>query len=134
MITVVKEFTFDAAHKLLRYDGPCANIHGHTYKLQIGIKGLINSETGMVVDFGEVKALVKPFVEHMDHSFLNDLSNYNKPSCYLPGFPEQPTAENMVQWLAEVISKELEAAYGYVIVIDFIRLWETPTSYAEWSK
>ena len=130
MVTVIKEFTFDSAHWLPDYVGPCNNMHGHTYKLQVGLQGEVKRETGMVVDFGEVKSIIKPLVDAMDHSVLNDLSDSSK-SCYMPGFPRKPTAENMVLWLAERIRFELVAKD---VRVTLVRLWETPTSYAEWTE
>lgn len=75
MITVVKEFTFDAAHFLPNYDGPCKNMHGHTYKLQVGVVGAerapLNDE-GFVIDFAELKKIVKECVVGvLDHTVLD---------------------------------------------------------------
>lgn len=115
---IFKSFKFDAAHKLtLPYESKCNNLHGHTYKLEIGIEGQIN-ETGMVLDFKELKEMINPIIEKYDHSFLNN-------------FFDQPTAENMV----EKIWSDIEYClydYGYRSVnLICVRLWETETSYAE---
>ena len=117
MILVVKEFTFDAAHFLPDYDGPCAALHGHSYRLQIGVIGPIQ-RNGMVMDFTQLKQKVQPLVDMLDHHFLNDVK--------AKSFPWQmPTAENMVRWIRrQLLSEEFP--------ISFIRLYETPTSYAEW--
>lgn len=126
MIPVVKEFTFDAAHFLPNYDGPCKNMHGHTYKLQVGVVGAerapLNDE-GFVIDFAELKKIVKECVVGvLDHTVLNE--------CPAPEFPTtNPTAERMVIWMATTINRNLPED----VEIKFVRLWETPTSYAEWS-
>jgi|SRR6056297_3493629 len=119
-ITVVKEFTFDAAHYLPEYDGKCKNLHGHTYRLQVGIKGEPDYFTGMVVDFVHLKSVVKRnIVNKLDHQYLNTLDT-------LPYFPfEVPTAETMVHWIVKVLS-------NYWPHLSFVRLYETPTSFAEW--
>lgn len=62
--TIVKEFTFDAAHRLEGYQGLCQNLHGHTYKLQVGIYGPVKNEAGaaddgMVWDFVKLKQAIK---------------------------------------------------------------------------
>lgn len=135
MITIVKEFTFDAAHQLPNYNGKCSNLHGHTYKLQVGITGKVID--GMVFDFAELKNFVKDdIIEFLDHKYLNELSQDKFPH-------RNPTAENMVMWISKVLMETLEAMkeksgfrYGTkmnpAIKLDFVRLWETPTSYAEW--
>lgn len=119
-ITVVKEFTFDAAHYLPNHPGKCKNTHGHTYRLQIGYKGEIHPDTGMVIDFSDIKELVKEeIVDKLDHQFLNQLSSTD-------GFPSHlSTAENMVIW---IVNKLIPIAGR----LCFVRLYETPTSYAEW--
>ena len=119
-ITVVKEFTFDAAHYLPNHPGKCKNTHGHTYRLQVGYKGDINPDTGMVIDFSDIKKLVKEeIVDKLDHQFLNQLSSTD-------GFPSHlSTAENMVIWIVN----KLIYTPGKLC---FVRLYETPTSYAEW--
>jgi 6-pyruvoyltetrahydropterin/6-carboxytetrahydropterin synthase len=126
MITVVKEFMFSAAHYLPEYDGPCQNIHGHDYKLQVGVKGLVD-ESGMVMDFTELKRIVnEQVINVLDHQFLNGL-----PNCW--GFPKHmPTAENMLDWIAQQLSRKLFENGRHWLW--FLRLYETPTSYAEWRR
>lgn len=126
-VTVVKEFTFDAAHFLPGYEGPCSDIHGHTYKLQIGVKGEVGHQ-GMVMDFNEIKKFVDEYIiSKLDHKLLNSVI-----SVYKYDFPYfQPTAERMVLFFVTVFS-ELLLERGKGVALDFVRLWETPTSYAEW--
>ena len=117
---IVKEFTFDSAHYLPGYDGPCRNLHGHTYKLQIGLEGKINPKTGMVMDFNNLKGIIKnEIIDLLDHKCLNEVLSHNFPY-------ELPTAENMVAWMVNYLSVAMPIAY--------IRLYETPTSYVEWRK
>lgn len=127
-ITVVKEFTFDAAHYLPGYKGPCARIHGHTYRLQIGVSGFPDS-SGMVLDFVELKKEIQEtIISKLDHFLLNEID-----FC---GFPKhKPTAENMVLWIHDIlISRFVRDLKGILAEshLELIRLWETPTSYAEW--
>jgi 6-pyruvoyltetrahydropterin/6-carboxytetrahydropterin synthase len=122
-IMVVKEFSFDAAHYLPKYLGKCRGMHGHTYRLQIGIKGEINPPTGMVVDFSLLKTYINNLViDELDHKTLNEVQVHAFPH-------ENPTAENMALWVADLLSKHLPEAPVRVV---FVRLYETPTSYAEW--
>ena len=117
---VGKEFTFDAAHFLPDYQGKCANLHGHTYRLRVEIKGDLDIETGMVVDFGDLKQIVKDaVVDKLDHTLLND--------CLMFEF-SKPTAEVM----STKIFSELWKAWSdskLPGVVYRVRLWETPTSW-----
>lgn len=125
-VTVVKEFTFEAAHRLPEYDGPCAFTHGHSYRLQIGVRGKVDKETGMVLDFSSLKELVNNRLAGLDHSLLNHIA--------LPGFPRHmPTAENMVIWIVKRLQWAVERNF-FGCVISFVRLYETATSYAEWRR
>lgn len=129
-ITVVKEFSFDSAHYLPEYDGPCRNMHGHTYKLQIGITGTLleDDKVGMIMDFSILKKIVKEhIIDNLDHAVLNEVKYQH--------FPKNPTAENMVYWISRMFPAILhEAVKKNDICLTFIRLWETPTSYAEWRR
>lgn len=116
---VCKIFQWDAAHKLiLPYESPCATLHGHTYKVEIEVEGDIDSH-GMVMDFHELKDTVN--LVSFDHKYLNELRGlhlYNK----------NPTAENLVQFL----KAQLDGVWDNPAVkIRRIRIWETPTSWAE---
>lgn len=124
-ITVVKEFWFESAHHLPNYDGDCSRVHGHSYRLQVGFTGTINPETGMLVDFKDIKKIVKTHVvDVLDHQFLNVVDK--------SGPLKNPTAENMIVWIKEKIEESILPS-GHVS-LSFIRLYETVGSYAEWRK
>ncbi|OAJ74384.1 6-pyruvoyl tetrahydrobiopterin synthase [Brevibacillus sp. SKDU10] len=122
-VLVSKEFTFDAAHHLHAYEGKCKNLHGHTYKVVFGISGCPN-EIGITVDFGDIKTIWKEQIEvYLDHRYLNET---------LP--PMNTTAENMVAWIFEKMEESLTNSSIYQeqgVRVEFVRLFETPTSYAE---
>ncbi|MFE3575492.1 6-carboxytetrahydropterin synthase QueD [Lysinibacillus sp. NPDC059133] len=120
-VLVSKEFTFDAAHHLHNYEGKCKNLHGHTYRVVLGLSGYTD-ERGLMIDFGDIKGIWKEKIEiHLDHRYLNET---------LP--PMNTTAENIVVWIYEKLAEALldEQRYNGARV-EFIRLYETPTSYAE---
>lgn len=105
---IAKEFTFDAAHKLLKYNGPCANLHGHTYKLQVVLSGPV-LKNGMVFDFVDLKRIVaEKVISKLDHKFINKII-------------KQSTAENIVIWVWKQLKSDLP--------LYEIMLWETPTSF-----
>ncbi|MGM9986155.1 MAG: 6-carboxytetrahydropterin synthase QueD [Bacillaceae bacterium] len=120
-VLVSKEFTFDAAHHLHSYEGKCKNLHGHTYKVVIGISGFVD-KIGLMIDFSHIKELWKEEIEgYVDHRYLNET---------LP--PMNTTAENMVVWIFEKVEAALQIRkYVTKPRVEFIRLYETPTSYAE---
>lgn len=109
---LVKKFTFDAAHHLPNYRGKCKQLHGHTYHLEVIVNRTVNPDTGMIMDFAELKHMVTSMaLDYLDHRLLNDV---------IPN----PTAENIVVWIRDKIGKHIE---GDVT----LRLWETPDSYVE---
>ncbi|MBR5807770.1 MAG: 6-carboxytetrahydropterin synthase [Alistipes sp.] len=141
-IRLTKEFTFESAHALDGYDGLCREIHGHSYRLFVTIKGEPvcdegNPKLGMVMDFGDLKRIVnREIVERLDHSFVlrNSEQNVELQSVLGAKFQKvvvvdyQPTCENM---LADFASR-LQRALPEHVELYSLRLHETATSYAEW--
>jgi 6-pyruvoyltetrahydropterin/6-carboxytetrahydropterin synthase len=123
MLTIIKEFTFDAAHFLPGYKGKCANPHGHGWVLQIGVTGKVNPITGMVIDFGELAKFVNSgIIEKVDHVALNDLNEE---------FASMPTAENIVLWVVNKVNNFCDTV-SLDLSVSLVRLWETSTNCCEW--
>jgi 6-pyruvoyltetrahydropterin/6-carboxytetrahydropterin synthase len=91
-------FTFDSAHKLPKVpkEHKCGRLHGHTFNIQVHVSGPIDPKSGWVVDFGDLKALVNPLVDQLDHNYLNEIKGL-----------ENPTSENIARWLWERIKPKL---------------------------
>jgi len=121
MREVGKIFSFSAAHKLPHHKGLCKNLHGHEYKLEVRVAGLINKQEsspsrGMIIDFGDLKSIVEEeILMYHDHSYLNDMYT-------------NPTAEIMVQEIAQSIAEKLPSGRKLTMV----KLWETENCYAIW--
>ena len=141
MIRITKEFKFEMAHALHGYDGLCKNIHGHSYKLFVTVKGEIkndsgNPKDGMVLDFDILKSIVKSeIINKYDHSLvLNANSPHSKIdlSAFEKVFflPYQPTSENLVTDFALKIKSKLPKGVELYKVV----LSETATSFAEWNS
>lgn len=129
------------AHALYGYDGPCKNIHGHSYSLEVTVAGTpldnpAHPKHGMVMDFSDLKAIVKDqIVDRLDHALL---LNGNSPHRDIPELDEnfekvvfvdyQPTCENMLSDFVKRIQKLLPSSVKLVT----LKLKETPNSYAEW--
>lgn len=141
-VRVTKSFNFETAHALYGYDGKCKNIHGHSYKLFVTVKGTPNQDAGnpkfgMVIDFGDIKKIVKSeIVDLFDHAIL---LNENSPHKQLGAdlskeghkvifTPYQPSCENMLLDMVDKIKPHLPE----FVTLQSIRLHETETSYAEW--
>lgn len=140
-IRVTKKFTFDMAHALFGYDGPCKNIHGHTYLLSITLIGKVIDQpnypkNGMVIDFTDFKRIVTESVIHIfDHSLV---LNLNSPHAHLKDLndnfgkinyvPYQPSCENLLIDFLDRINLKLPDS----VKVNNMKLEETPTSYAEW--
>lgn len=142
IIRLTKEFSFEAAHMLEGYDGLCREIHGHSYRLFVTVKGEPREDArdpklGMVMDFGQLKRIVnEQIVERLDHSFtMRDTPIAHTIIEQLGGrfakvvlTPYQPTCENMLGDFAE----RLKAALPEGVSLYSLRLHETASSYAEW--
>ena len=139
-IRITKEFNFDMAHALDFHDGKCKNIHGHSYQLLITVKGLPNntpkaSDNGMIMDFGDLKKIVKSnIVDSFDHAlvlennspFLKNDSILKNTKLILVDY--QPTSENLIIHFVKILQPLLPNNVRLAKV--FLR--ETATSYAEW--
>ncbi len=140
-IRVTKKFTFDMAHALYGYDGPCKNIHGHTYVLYVTLKGKAledenHPKNGMVIDFTDFKKIVnEQVISIFDHSLV---LNLNSPHAQLKELnanfekinyvPYQPSCENLLIDFLNRINLKLPSN----IIVNSLKLEETPTSFAEW--
>ena len=141
-IRITKQFSFETGHALYGYDGKCRNVHGHSYKLSVTVIGQPiadhnNVKYGMVIDFSDLKRIVKTeIVDVFDHATV---FNKNTPHIELAKELEnrghnillvdyQPTSEMMVIDFSEKIKKHLPKT----IKLYSLKLQETETSYAEW--
>ena len=141
-IRITKQFSFETGHALYGYDGKCRNVHGHSYKLSVTVIGTPISDSsnvkfGMVIDFSDLKKIVKEeIVDVFDHATV---FNKNTPHVELAKelsdrghsvllVDYQPTSEMMVINFAEKIKQRLPQN----INLHSLRLQETATSFAEW--
>ncbi len=118
---ITKIFRFEAAHNLPGHRGKCARLHGHSYRLDVTLRGPIKdvpeqSDHGMVMDFEDLSQIVRAsIIERLDHSMLNEATGIHT------------TAENLTHWIWDA----LVAAGLPESLLYRIRMWETDTSFAE---
>ena len=142
---VTKQVDWEMGHRLLNHNSKCCNPHGHHYRLELSLRGEINSaegesSEGMVIDFGDIKTiLVKQILDIIDHAFMI----WDKDEVLMKFYKENPdlkhvivpfntTAENMVIWIYDQLNPDIEKISKYT-KIKSVKLWETPTAYAEYS-
>jgi 6-pyruvoyltetrahydropterin/6-carboxytetrahydropterin synthase len=141
VLRLTRVFNFNMAHVLLNYQGKCSNIHGHTYKLEVTVKGtpcndISSPKKGMLIDFSDFKSLIiNKIINIWDHALMIHQNtdpvllkalkkNYEK--LIMVNF--QPTTENMTCELSTLIKKILPTD----LQLFSLRLYETEKSYAEW--
>lgn len=114
-INLTKIFTFESAHQLPKYEGKCARIHGHSYKLEVTVEGVLHtqgSSEGMIMDASDLSSVVeREIISQWDHQFLNDVVSF------------RTTVENLSQ---EIFIRLTQAQ----LPVTKIKLWETEKLYA----
>jgi len=101
MFEVEKIFSFEAGHTLEHHKGLCSKPHGHSYTIKVAVRRENLSKEGMVIDFGDIAAIVKPMIEnYFDHCWLNESLQM-----------EDPTAEHMAKWIFDYLKPKLEGLY-----------------------
>lgn len=113
MIEIIKTFDFDAAHRLpfLPESHKCHRLHGHTYRVDIHVTGPADAH-GIVIEYGELAAIVMPVIERLDHHYLNEIAGL-----------ENPTTEVLAPW----IFNQLDAALP---LMSAVTVWESATTRA----
>lgn len=131
---ISKDFRWEMGHRLQCHKGKCYNLHGHSYKLQVEFEGNIDANTGMVMDYFDVKDVVAPIVNKLDHTvvvwdkdteLIDMLKKLNTAHVILPF---ETTAENLVGYFLSEISKaDITSGISKIKV----RVCETENTYAE---
>jgi 6-pyruvoyltetrahydropterin/6-carboxytetrahydropterin synthase len=113
MFEISVEETFAAGHALRHYRGKCENVHGHNYRVQVTVEGEELNSIGLLVDFGDIKKLIRAIVGRLDHQFLNDIPPFDAVN---------PSAENMARYFYDEITSGLR---GPGPRIREVKIWET---------
>ncbi len=130
---IAKEFNWEMGHRLPEHFGKCKNIHGHSYKMIVELEGEVD-ESGMVMDYYDLKKIVEPMVEELDHAFIvykddkEIISFLEKMKSKMVVVQFQSTVENICKYFLNKISKK---SLPKNIVKISVRIYETSDDYAE---
>ena len=134
MITIAKDFDWEMSHRLTFHEGLCRNIHGHSYRLRVYLKGE-NTRNGMILDFYELALIINPILAELDHAFLcskdDDLiiSFLTKNNFKMKIMENFSTCENMCSWFSSQIAPKLRE-YKNIKELG-IRVYETKDAFAQ---
>jgi len=109
MFELMVEDTFDAAHALRGYEGPCENLHGHTFKVQVFLKGKKLNKLGLLEDFKAIKKELRSVLGEYDHRLLNDIK---------PFTAKNPTSENLAEEIFKTFKKRFKS-------LSKVTIWES---------
>ena len=112
--------SFSAAHRLENFNGKCEALHGHNWKVEVFLRGEKLNETGLLMDFGVVKAHTRELLEEVDHKYLNELSAFSQ---------QNPSSENLATFLFQRLAAVLNQDGVKVSRVD---VWESDTSCASY--
>jgi 6-pyruvoyltetrahydropterin/6-carboxytetrahydropterin synthase len=120
MFEVRVEESFSSGHALRGYKGKCENVHGHNYRVRVTLAGPKLNEIGLLVDFTELKRVLRGIIAEIDHQFLNDLNAFKV---------ENPSAENLAKYFYHETRRGLGELPEGARITEVI-VWETDTSSA----
>jgi 6-pyruvoyltetrahydropterin/6-carboxytetrahydropterin synthase len=112
--------SLDAAHFLNGYPGNCANIHGHTWKVEVTITGSKLDSLGMVVDFREVREKLAKVLEQFDHVLINEIAPFDRIN---------PTSENLAYFIFQQMKKQLD---GFQLKL--VKVWESENTWVAYEE
>lgn len=121
MYEVTVEDTFAAGHYLRNYKGKCENPHGHNYKVRVTLAGRELDHAGLLLDFKDLKSVMKHVVDYLDHRMINDLEPFTKLN---------PSAENIAKYFYDETNTGLRAKTDGRVQVKSVTIFETDTSIA----
>ena len=125
MYEVTVEDTFAAGHYLRDYRGKCENPHGHNYKVRVTLRGAELDKAGLLLDFKDLKEVMKHVIDRLDHQMLNDIEPFKVLN---------PSAENIARYFYEQASSRLKSVTSGRVGVKDVTIWETDTTTARYSE
>lgn len=121
MYEVTAEDTFAAGHYLRDYKGKCENPHGHNYKVQVTLQGKELDRAGLLLDFKDLKVVMKHVIDYLDHQMMNDIEPFTRVN---------PSAENLAKYFFDETNTRLKQTTDGRVSVKQVTIWETETSIA----
>lgn len=121
MFEVTVEGGFSSGHYLRNYKGKCENPHGHNYKVRITLYGEALDTAGLLLDFRDLKQVMRPVIDRIDHQMLNDLEPFTEIN---------PSAENLARYFYQQTNEQLSAMTGGRVRVKDCTIYETDTTTA----
>ena len=125
MYEVTVEDSFAAGHYLRNYKGKCENPHGHNYKVRVTLRGAELDKAGLLLDFKDLKEVMRHVIERLDHQMLNDIEPFTALN---------PSAENLARYFYEQASSRLKSITRGRVAVREVTIWETDTTTARYSE
>ena len=116
MFEVTVERSFAAGHYLRNYRGKCEKPHGHNYKVRVTLQGRDLDQAGLLLDFKDLKAVVRAVIERLDHQMINELEPFNHVN---------PSAENLARYFYQQAGTRLGMATDGRVRVKDVTVWET---------
>jgi len=121
MYEVTVEADFSSGHYLRNYHGKCENPHGHNYKVRMTLAGAALDESGLLLDFRQLKQVLRPVIDRIDHQMLNDLEPFTMLN---------PSAENIAKYFYDQAKQQLDGMTLGRVRVKECTIWETDTTTA----
>jgi 6-pyruvoyltetrahydropterin/6-carboxytetrahydropterin synthase len=121
MYEVTVEDDFAAGHYLRNYKGKCENPHGHNYKVRVTLAGANLDDAGLLLDFKDLKSVMKHVIDYLDHQMINDLEPFTKLN---------PSAENLAKYFYDQTNAGLKTKTDGRVLVKSVTIFETDTSIA----
>jgi len=125
MYEVTVEDSFAAGHYLRNYKGKCENPHGHNYKVRVTLRGSELDKAGLLLDFKDLKHVMKHVIDRLDHQMLNDIEPFKEIN---------PSAENIAKYFYDEANQHLQAVRKGRVDVKDVTIWETDTTTARYSE
>jgi 6-pyruvoyltetrahydropterin/6-carboxytetrahydropterin synthase len=121
MYEVTVQDTFAAGHYLRNYKGKCENPHGHNYRVRVTLQGKELDKAGLLLDFRDLKSVMKNTVDYLDHKMINDIEPFTTVN---------PSAENLAKYFYDQTNQNLKSVTDGRVSVKQVTIWETDTSIA----
>lgn len=125
MFEVTVERSFAAGHYLRDYKGKCENPHGHNYKIRVTLAGDRLDHAGLLLDFKDLKDVMKETIERLDHQMMNDIEPFTKLN---------PSAENIAKYFYDETNHKLKTQTNGRVGVKEVTVWETDTTTATYRE